>query len=191
MTETPHSGVPGSAPGPGTTRSFPERIIAALKLDASVFDEVEHDESALPQAVAVIALAAVAGGIGTVGSMGLSAIPGGVLRAIFVWLVGSGVIWVIGVKAMGHTSDYPELLRTLGFASAPQILMVLGILPLGPLIGLLGLVVLGLGLAAWVLAVRQALDVETGQAVLVCLLGWLGSWVAFMAISFLTCGAAL
>lgn len=191
MTETPNP-PPGPSPAPigGASRSFPERLIAVMKLDASVFDEVEHDPSALPQAAGVVALAAVAGGIGAIGAIGVSGIPLGVLRAFFVWLLGAGIIWAIGVRMMGHTSDYEELLRTLGFASAPQILMILAVLPIGALRGLLALAVTILGLIAWVLAVRQALDVETGRAVLVCILAMIGSVIVFTALSFLTCGAA-
>ncbi|MDJ0788332.1 MAG: Yip1 family protein [Myxococcota bacterium] len=188
MTETPTS--PSPAPGSGEPRSFPERLLGALQLDATVFDEVEHDPSALPQAAGVVALAAVAGGIGTIGGGGLAGIPMGVLGALFVWLIGTGIIWAIGVRMMEHTSDYEELLRTLGFASAPQILLVLGILPIGPLRALLALGVTILALIAWVLAVRQALDVETGRAVLICILGFIGSVIVFRALSFLTCGAA-
>jgi hypothetical protein len=69
---------------------------------------------------------------------------------------------------MKHTSDYKELLRTLGFASAPQLLLVAARIPgLG---GIVALVAWLWGLAAFVVAVRQALDVTTGRAVVVCIL---------------------
>jgi hypothetical protein len=74
----------------------------------------------------------------------------------------------VGVYFMEHTSNYRELLRTLGFASAPQLLLVLRGIPL--LGGLIALAAVLWGLAAWVVAVRQALDVSTGRAVLVCVL---------------------
>ncbi|MAE94434.1 MAG: hypothetical protein CL910_07225 [Deltaproteobacteria bacterium] len=48
-------------------RSFQERLIGALMLDASVYEEVEHDQDAMGQAVGVVALGAVAGGIGALG----------------------------------------------------------------------------------------------------------------------------
>ena len=69
---------------------------------------------------------------------------------------------------MKHTSDYKELLRTLGFASAPQVLLVLsGIPAVG---GLIGLAAWLWSLAAFVVAVRQALDITTGRSVVVCIL---------------------
>lgn len=137
-------------------------------LDATVYEEVEHDEAALGQAGAVVALAAVAAGIGGLSAGGLGGLVGGILTAILGWGIGAAVIWLVGVRIMDHTSDMPELLRTLGFASAPGILAVLGIIPLVGWIAVIASAVLSL--IAWVIAVRQALDVDTGRAVLVCVL---------------------
>jgi hypothetical protein len=153
---------------PPRRRSFGERLVAALRLDTSVFEEVEHDPSALGQAVGVVALGAVASGLGVPG-VGMTGVLGGIVFAVVGWLLGAGLIWLIGVKGMNATSDYPELLRTLGFASAPYILLVLGILPLGPFLFPLSLVVFVWVLIAYVMAVRAALDVQIGAAVGVCL----------------------
>ena len=147
-------------------RSFVERLTGALRLDAATFDEIEHDRSALGQAAVVVVLGGIAAAIGSIGS-GSSAI-GAVLGSLVGWAISAGFIWLVGVYFMKHSSDYPELLRTLGFASAPQLLLVLCGIPL--LGGLIALVALLWGLAAWVVAVRQALDVDTGRAVLVCVL---------------------
>jgi len=150
-------------------RSFMERMVGAMKLDASIYDEVEHDESALGQAVAVVALGALAAGIGTAGE-GPGGIVGGVVGSVLGWLVSAGFVWFVGVRWMEHTSDYLELLRTLGFASAPQLVLVLALLPvLGTLVAL---VVLFWGLAAYVIAVREALDVTTERAVVICILAF-------------------
>lgn len=158
----------GEAP-PGPPRPFLERLMGALKLDASVYEEVEHDPDALPQALGVVALAAVCGGIGSAGYGG-GAILAGVFAAVIGWLVSAGVIWLVGVRLFEHTSDYGELLRTIGFAQAPQLVLVLAAIPVFGV--LVRLVVFGWGLVAYVVAVRQALDVETGRAVFVCLLAW-------------------
>ena len=77
---------------------------------------------------------------------------------------------MIGVKLLDHRSDYPELLRTLGFASAPQLLYAFGALPLGPGAPVLAVAITVLGLCAWVIAVRQALDTTTVRSVVICLL---------------------
>ncbi len=166
MTENPD--VPTPAAG---DRSFVERLTGALMLDASVYEEVEHDTSAMGQAAGVVALGAVASGIGAMAGAGVSGVFGGVLMAFVGWALGAAVVWLVGVQMMGHTSDFPELLRTLGFASAPRILAVLGIIPILGIVA--NLAVLALSLVAWVIAVRQALDVETGRAVLVCVLAFM------------------
>lgn len=164
-------GTTSLAEGPtGPARPFSQRLLGALRLDASVYEEVEHDPSALGQAAGVIALGALAQGLGALGWGGIGALVGAVVMAFVSWLFSTAIVWAIGVKAMGHTSDYPELLRTLGFASAPNILLALGVLPIGPLRGILFFAVGIVTLIAWVLAARQALDVTTGRAVLVCIL---------------------
>jgi hypothetical protein len=152
----------------GRRRNFGERLVAALKLDESVFEEVEHDVQALPQAFGIVALAALASGVAGLQG-GVGGLFGGVLAAAAGWLFGAGLVWLIGVKALGGTSDYPELLRTIGFASAPQLLLVVGILPIGPLFWLVSLGVFGWSIAAYLMAVRAALDVSMGTAIGVCL----------------------
>jgi hypothetical protein len=158
---------PGS---PLPRSSFLDRLVRVCRLDAHVFEEVEHDPSAMGQAAAVVALAALAQGVASLPVLGVMGVFAAVIGAFVGWFAGTAVIWLIGVRIMGHTSDYPELLRTLGFASVPQILLILGVLPLGPLHGVLQIVVALLLLVAYVVAVRQALDVTTLRAVAVCIL---------------------
>jgi hypothetical protein len=174
-------------------RSFVERLVGALRLDPSVYEEVEHDQEALPQAAGVVALAAVCAGIGGAAGGGPGLVVG-VIGAVVGWFVSAGIIWFIGVRLMEHSSDYPELLRTIGFASSPQVLLVLAAIPV------LGWgvrsVVFVWGLAAYVVAVRQALDVDTGRAVLVCVLGWglavvVALLLASLAVSCAPSGGAM
>lgn len=83
----------------------------------------------------------------------------------------AGITYLIGAKLFGGTATWGELLRTIGFAQTPGVLRVLGIIPvLGGIIRF--------GIAMWVLiagiiAIRQALDVSTGKAILTAVLGWL------------------
>ena len=83
-------------------------------------------------------------------------------------------------------SDLGEMLRTIGFASAPGLVRILGIIP-----GLMGLVFLASGiwmLIAVVIAVRQALDYQsTARAVGVCLIGWIAQ-ALIMAVVFMIFG---
>ena len=64
-----------------------------------------------------------------------------------------------------------QLLRTVGFSSAPGVIQVLGVIPV--LAGAVFVVASVWMLVAMVIAVRQALDYEsTARAVGVCLIGW-------------------
>jgi hypothetical protein len=152
-------------------RSFGDRLLGAVKLDAGVFEEVEHDVDAVGQAAGVVALAGVAQGLGAIHSAGAGSIIAGLVASFSMWILATAIVWAVGVKIFEHTSTFDELLRTLGFAWAPQLVLALGIVPLGPLAGLLWIAVLVLVLAAFVIAVRQALDVTTGRALLICALG--------------------
>jgi len=162
--------------------SFSERIIGALKLDPAIYDEVEHDEGALQQAAIVVAVAAVFTGFGAPDPMGSLVVTA--LGALLGWLVSAAFLWFVGVRWLEHTSDFPELLRTLGFASAPYLFMLLAILPLlGPLVAL---VVLVWGLAAYVVAVREALDTTTGGALVVCVLAYAAKLLTVFLLMLLT-----
>lgn len=167
------SGIDGGAEQAGTRaprRSFSERLLAALKLDPTVYEEVEHDPEALGQAAAVVAFAALAGAIGAIGVAGTRGVLAGLVSAFVTWVVWSALVWLIGVKLFDHSSDFEELLRTLGFVAAPQLLYVLAVVPFPPWRLLVGIVVLGMTVVAFVRAVRHALDVETGRALTVAAL---------------------
>jgi hypothetical protein len=168
-----------------TRRTYGERIVGAIKLDSAVYDEIENDPESMGQAAGVVVLAAIAAGIGGSGSFGIGHLLGGALGSLLGWVVSTVVVWLVGVRFMHHTSDYPDLLRTLGFAAAPRIFLILGVLPL---LGPLAVLVVGIwGLVAYVVAVRQALDVTTGRAVVVCIIAYLVA-VAIAAVLVLLGG---
>lgn len=156
-------------PVPPPQRSFGQRLLAALRLDATVYEEVEHDPRALPQAAAVVGLAALAAALGAFGVVGVGAILGGLLGAFVSWMVWTALVWLIGVKLLAGRADFEELLRTIGFVAAPQLLYALAIIPLPFWQALVALVVLGMTLAAFVRAVQHALDVSLGRALVTAL----------------------
>ncbi len=154
---------------------FLDRMIRAARLDPKLYEEVEADQATLGQSAAVVVLSSVAAGIGVTGIGGVGGLVMGSVAALVGWLVWASMIYLIGTKLLPEPqtkSDIGELLRTLGFASAPGVLRVLGVVPgLGPVIVIL---VTGWMLAAMVVAVRQALDYEgTARAIAVCLIGFL------------------
>jgi hypothetical protein len=160
--------------------SFVERVVGAARLDARVYEEVEADPTAMGQAMAVVAASALAAGVGSIGSGATGAVAA-VVGGIVGWFLWAVVTWLVGTKLLpeaGTSADLGQMLRTIGFSSAPGLLNVLGIIPF---LGLLVWFVAALWqLVAMVVAVRQALDYRgTGRAVLVCLIGW----VFYMIVS--------
>ena len=159
--------------------SLTERMMGAAKLDIHVYEEVEADESATAQAAVVVAIVAVASGIGSA-QAGAPGIIAGLIAAFGGWLLWSGVTYLIGDKLLGGTASWGELLRTIGFAQSPGVLYVLGVVP-----GVGGLIRLGVAvwlLVAGIIAIRQALDFSTGKAVATALLGWLAMVLLTAAI---------
>lgn len=162
--------------------TFGQRMVRAAKLDAAIYEEVEADVGATGQAMAVVALAALAAGFAMRG--GVRALLVTTIASVLGWAVWALLIYWIGARWLPEAetrADWSQLLRTLGFASAPGILRVAGIIPglQGPLFLVTALWVL----VATVVAVRQALDYRsTGRALAVCLLGWIVQWLLIVAV---------
>ncbi len=156
--------------------SFTERMIGAAKLDVRVYEEVEADTGATGQAMGVVLLSSLAGGIGSVGlgAGGLGGVVVGGFVALIGWVTWAFLTYIIGTRLLAEPqtrADVGELMRTLGFAQSPGLVRIVGILPgVGPLV--LSIVSIWM-LVAMVIAVRQALDyTSTLRAVGVCLVGW-------------------
>jgi hypothetical protein len=166
--------------------TFVERMIGAAKLDAKVFEEVEADQTATPQALGVVVLASLAGGL-AVGD-GVRGLVVGTLAGLVGWVIWAWLIYVIGTRWLPEPdtkSDIGELLRVIGFATSPGILRVIGIVPF--LAALVMAVTAVWTLVAVVVAVRQALDYRsTGRAVGVCLIGWIVQIVIFALLGFVS-----
>jgi len=154
--------------------TFGDRVVGAMKLDPAAFEDVERDTTAIGQSVGVIALAAVAAGIGNVYYGGLTGIVSGAFMSIIGFLVWSLIIWLVGTKVMPEPAtkaDYPETFRVLGFSAAPGLASVVTIIPI--LGWLLMLAIWLWQIAAMVIAVRQVLDYSTtGKAIIVVLIGF-------------------
>ncbi len=169
-------------------RTLAERMIGAAMLDVSVYEEVEADESATGQAALVVGIVAIAGAIGKMGDGG-SGMTGAVFAAFMGWLIWAGLTWFIGTRFFGGTATYGELLRTLGFAMAPGVLNILGFIPF--LGGLVGFAVAIWSLIAGIIAIRQALDFDTGKAVATAVIGWLIMMAVVMTFAAMVFGAVM
>jgi hypothetical protein len=152
------------------------RMLRAAQLDAALYEEVEADHSA-PVA-------------GYQRSRAIQSCSGDRRsRKQCIWRSDNDPRYTTGMVYLGISyllhrdtvvpglrteADWGQLLRTIGFSSAPGILRVIGVFLPGPTwVGLMFLVVATWMLIAMVIAVRQALDYErTTRALVVCALGW-------------------
>lgn len=168
-------------------RSFVERMIGAAMLDVSVYEEVEHDHTATGQAAGVVAIVAVCAAIGSWGGDGKGPIAA-IISALLGWVIMAGLTYVIGTKVFGGTADMGEMLRTLGFSRAPGVIAAIGFIPI---LGWIALLAASLWqLVTAVVAIRQALDFDTGKAVATAILAWVVVMVVTLGIMMMF-GAAL
>jgi hypothetical protein len=163
-----------------TSTSLTDRMLRAARLDVALYNEVEADLTATSQALTVVVLTAVASGLGNALGAAFGGRPerlvggmiGGVLIELLGWAVWSFVMYFVGTRFFGGTATYGELLRTLGFAYSPGVLLILRFLPIVG--GLIAFVVSIWRIITGFIAVREALDVESGKAVATIVLGFVG-----------------
>jgi hypothetical protein len=159
-----------------TLLTLTHRLVGAAALDAGTYEEIEADRAATPQAFVIVLASSLATGIGAMGLGGrVGQIPLMSVAALLGWAAWALLILQIGSRLLPEPAtrvDVTELLRTIGFASAPGLLRVFGVLPALtiPVFAITSVWML----VSMVVAVRQALDfTSTARALAVCLLGWL------------------
>lgn len=173
-------------------KDFISRIIRAARLDVTLYEEVEGDKGSLNQAMVVVILSSAAGGVANVGGTGLGGTIIGIVISLVGWFVWAFLTYVIGTRLLPEpetSSDPGELLRTIGFSSAPGLIRVLGIIPflLKPVFIIASIWML----AAMVVAVRQALDYRsTWRAAGVCVIGWFIQLLIIALMLWLFAGTA-
>jgi len=165
-----------------------DRILRVIKLDKSVFAEVEIDEAATAQAAMVVAiiaaLSAISGGLGnliTSGGRGILAaflVP--IVMAFISWVVWSAVTYFVGTTLFHGEATLDEMLRVIGFAQAPLMLGVFSFIPcIGALFSLAGWL---LSLYTGFLAVQEGLDLDTGKTVATVAIGWAITFIVSLVI---------
>lgn len=155
------------------------RMIRAAMLDVDFYEEVEADTSLTQEALMVVILVSIAAGIGAfLGGIIGGSIVGAIVGLILMVIIGviNYYIWAyvthfVGTNLFHGTADVGELLRTLGYASAPRVLSILSFIPcVGWLVALAGAI---WSLVTAVVAVRQALDFDdTVNAIITVVIGW-------------------
>ena len=142
-------------------KNFINRIFRAIKIDVELYEEVERDKSATIQAGLVVVLSSMAAGVGAL-QLGASNFLLAPIFSLISWYVWAYIIYFVGVKLFPEKntkSNHGELLRTIGFSSAPGLIRVFGVTP-----DLMTDTFIGSAcwmLACMVVAVKSALDYDS------------------------------
>ncbi len=150
----------------GTGRSLIDRMVGVATLKQPVFTDIRRDVDATGQALAVVAIAAIAAGIGAIGSPQ----PGmiwQVAMAVVGWIVFSLVAFFIGslFARKSESVTLGQVLRLIGFAQTPKIL---GVLAIVPLLGWIPAMIAAVWfLVVAIMALREAFNVPTGTAAII------------------------
>ena len=164
-------------------------MIGAARFDVHVYEEVEGDSGATGEAMGVVLLSSLAGGIGSIGlGAGLGGVVLGAVAALLGWVTWAFLTYFIGTRLLAEPqthADVGELMRTLGFAQSPGLLRIAGVFfTASPaLFSLFQLVVSTWMLMTMVVAVRQALDyTSTMRAVGVVLVGFVANMTILVVL---------
>ena len=162
------------------------RIFRAIKIDVELYEEVERDNSATNQAGLVVVLSSMAAGVGAL-QLGASNFLLAPIFSLISWYVWAYIIYFVGVKLFPEKntkSNHGELLRTIGFSSAPGLLRVFGVTP-----DLMAVTFIGSAfwmLACMVVGVRAALDYKSlWRALGVVIVAWLFQAILLFTILIL------
>jgi hypothetical protein len=173
--------------------SLGQRMVGAMQGNAATFEEIEHDQSAMGQAVTVIIIAGVAALIGNIFRAGITAGMFALIASLVVYAIWAVIVTLVGTKLMPEPqtrADFAETFRTIAFAASPGVFNVLAIIPF------LG-VLISFAISLWslvimVIAVKVVLDYSNyGRAIIVVIIGWVVSWIVYFLIMIPYMGARM
>lgn len=169
------------------------RLLRALRLDRSLFQEVADDPLATGQALLILIILAIVSGIADAFNPNIA---GSTLVKFLTDVIGTVISWCLvvllaffGGRALKGYGSFTRTFRTIAFAQVPEVVTWLHFLPsIGPLFSIAGtLMVL---LASW-LALQEALRLSKWRALLVPIVSLVLVVLAVEIVSLVLGGAAL
>jgi len=168
-----------------------ERIIGAFTFRKGVYAEVERDISFTTTAWLIVAVVAFLNQLGSQATSNvLSWLFGAILGAVGAvagFALGAWVISWVGKTVFNADVTFEELVRTLGLAYVWQAIGFFAILgrfseALGCLLTPILLLSVIAMLAAWLIAAKEALDLEWVETIITVVIGWIALLVVTFAI---------
>jgi hypothetical protein len=176
--------------------SLIQRLRRLAMLDTSVFDEVRTDANATLPAIVVAVVSTLIFAIGGwlwwiladipdspfypgTGEIFIKSVIIGSIISVILWAVWVGITYVMLTQVFRARADASELLRVMGFATAP---LAIGLLMFIPALDFgIGLAAIGLFFGLTFIAVQSATDAAAGRALIATGAGFL-VWCIVLAL---------
>lgn len=163
------------------------RVIGVFTFRKGVYAEVEGDQSFTTTAWVLVVIVSflqqlglLAAQLGEINFLGwMFALVAGTVMSVLGFAVATWVISWVGKSVFNAEVDFGEMVRTLGLANVWNGLTVIKvvnvILPalLNCLLAPFSFLIAILGFVAWLVAAKEALDLEWAQTVVTIIIGWL------------------
>ena len=166
---------------------FLNRIYRSIKIDPTVYDEVQKDKGATVSAAIVVVISSLAAGLAAKQS-GMGSFILAPILSLASWFVWAYIVYFVGVKLFPDPktkTTHVALLRSIGFSSAPGIIRVLGFNS-----DLMTVTFVGSAfwmLACMVVAVKETLNYKSlWKALGVVIVAWLVQAFALISVLALT-----
>jgi len=169
-----------------------DRVIGAFTFRSGVYKEVEEDTTFTTTAWLLVIVIGFLSQLGSHASRHLfNWLGGAIVGTIFVVLgfaVGAFIVNWVGRTVFNAEVTFDELVRTLGLAYVWNIVGVVGIVgAISPGLKCLltpGLVIAAIaGFIAWLVAAKEALDLEWVQTIVTVFLGWVAMAIITMVLA--------
>ncbi len=158
-----------------------DRVIGAFTFRRGVYKEVEEDTTFTTTAWILVIVVAFLNQLGSYASGNvvgwLMGAVGGTIFAVIGFALGAFVVQLVGRTVFQAEVTFEEMVRTLGLAYVWKVVGVLGVLGFIPGLGCLVAPVLFLSwilwLIAWLLAAKEALDLDWVPTIVTVIIGGL------------------
>ena len=107
---------------------FLNRIYRSIKIDPTVYDEVQKDKGATVSAAIVVVISSLAAGLAAKQS-GMGSFIFAPILSLASWFVWAYIVYFVGVKLFPDSKTKTTqfaILRAIGFSTAPGIIRVFG-----------------------------------------------------------------
>lgn len=153
-----------------------EKIVRILKFDFDLYEELNDDSNALSTSIAVILIASLCAGLGTITKMGILNVLVVSIGAFINWMIWIYIVYILGSSSSEKIQDKVvsqlDFVKLIGLSCAPGIIRVFGIInPLYNIVNFVSYVWMG---ASMVTAVKYIFGFESEwPALKICFFSWL------------------